>query len=114
MAIVKFQKITLKSVGSWIVSSLINVNSSISGEAFIHDAKLRNSLKDVIICTDSPYYDNIGYSDLSDFFYVLMKISLKGIIPEYFKTVVTPKKDEIAAIPSRFENDKDNWIWFNC
>jgi len=45
-----------------------------------------------IICTDPPYYDNIGYSDLADFFYVWLRRNLSKIYPMLFSTVLTPKK----------------------
>ena len=103
-----YGKITLETVGKWVTSSLKYVKHSIPGKAFLHDVKLKSDIKNVIISTDPPYYDNIGYSDLSDFFYVWLKLSLKEIIPDFFKTVLTPKNDEITAIPSRFGNDKEN------
>ena len=44
-----------------------------------------------MICTDPPYYDNIGYADLSDFFYVWLRRSLGAIYPDLFSTLLTPK-----------------------
>ena len=54
-----------------------------------------------IICTDPPYYDNIGYADLSDFFYVWLRRSLGDIYPELFNTLLTPKAEELIASPYR-------------
>lgn len=54
-----------------------------------------------IISTDPPYYDNIGYADLSDFFYVWMRKSLKPIFPELFATLAVPKVEELVANPYR-------------
>ncbi len=51
----------------------------------------------VVISTDPPYYDNIGYADLSDFFYVWLKPSLGSILPELFTTLATPKEEELVA-----------------
>ena len=51
----------------------------------------------VVISTDPPYYDNIGYSDLSDFFYVWLRRSLKGIHPRLLSTVLVPKEEELVA-----------------
>jgi putative DNA methylase len=59
-----------------------------------------------LICTDPPYYDNIGYADLSDFFYIWLRRSLRGIYPDLFSTVLTPKAQELVAIPYRFEGSK--------
>ena len=60
--------------------------------------------KKFIISTDPPYYDNIEYSDLSDFFYVWLRHSLKEIFPDLFTTLVTPKKDELVASPYRHKS----------
>jgi putative DNA methylase len=54
-----------------------------------------------IISTDPPYYDNIGYADLSDFFYVWQRKSLRSIYPELFATISVPKTDELVASPYR-------------
>src|SRR5690606_5973057 len=50
---------------------------------------------------DPPYYDNIGYSDLSDFFYVWLRGSLRGIYPGLFSTMLVPKSEELVANPYR-------------
>jgi putative DNA methylase len=54
-----------------------------------------------VVSTDPPYYDNIGYSDLSDFFYVWLRRSLRDIHPSLFETVLTPKADELVANSAR-------------
>lgn len=54
-----------------------------------------------MISTDPPYYDNIGYADLSDFFYVWMRQSLKEIYPALFSTMMVPKAEELIATPYR-------------
>jgi putative DNA methylase len=51
--------------------------------------------------TDPPYYDNIGYADLSDFFYVWLKHSLSDLWPELFRRLATPKSEELVATPYR-------------
>jgi putative DNA methylase len=58
-------------------------------------------ITDVIISTDPPYYDNIGYADLSDFFYVWLRRSLRAILPDFFRRVLTPKTEELVATPHR-------------
>jgi len=55
-----------------------------------------------IISSDPPYYDNIGYADLSDFFYVWLRRSLGLIYPEVFGTMLVPKSAELVATPYRF------------
>lgn len=54
-----------------------------------------------LISTDPPYYDNIGYSDLSDFFYVWLRRSLRSIHPDILSTMLVPKADELVANPFR-------------
>jgi putative DNA methylase len=61
----------------------------------------------VMIATDPPYYDNIGYADLSDFFYVWLRHSLVNIYQDLFSTLLAPKAQEIVASPYRFGGDKD-------
>jgi putative DNA methylase len=59
-----------------------------------------------LISTDPPYYDNIGYADLADFFYVWLRHSLHDVYPDLFKTMLVPKAQELVATPYRFEGDK--------
>ena len=54
-----------------------------------------------LVSTDPPYYDNIGYADLSDFFYVWLRRSLKRVFPELFATLAVPKAEELVATPYR-------------
>jgi putative DNA methylase len=56
-----------------------------------------------VISTDPPYYDNIGYSDLSDFFYVWLRKSLRDVHPDLLSTVLVPKADELVANPYRHD-----------
>ena len=66
------------------------------------DAAQTDGLSELLISTDPPYYDNIGYSDLSDFFYVWLRRSLKGVYPSTFGTMLAPKAEELIATPYRF------------
>jgi putative DNA methylase len=59
------------------------------------------------LCTDPPYYNNIGYADLSDFFYVWLRRSIGGIYPNLFRTLLTPKSQELVASPYRFNGDRE-------
>jgi len=54
-----------------------------------------------VVSTDPPYYDNIGYADLSDFFYVWLRRTLRPIYPDLFATVAVPKAEELVATPAR-------------
>ena len=60
-----------------------------------------------LISTDPPYYDNIGYADLSDFFYIWLRRSLNNIYPDLFSTMLVPKAQELVATPYRFGGNKD-------
>ena len=55
----------------------------------------------MVISTDPPYYDNISYADLSDFFYVWLRRSLGGIWPDLFRRLAAPKDRELVATPYR-------------
>lgn len=65
------------------------------------NAQTQEVSKDKVISTDPPYYDNIGYADLSDFFYVWLRRSLRSIYPTLFATMAVPKEDELVATPYR-------------
>ena len=54
-----------------------------------------------VVSTDPPYYDNIGYADLSDFFYVWLRRSLRSVFPDLFATLAVPKAEELVATPYR-------------
>lgn len=60
-------------------------------------------LRNIMISTDPPYYDNIGFADLSDYFYIWLRKNLQKIYPELFKTVLVPKIEELIATPYRHE-----------
>lgn len=70
-------------------------------ESIQADAQTDCGLQNIMISTDPPYYDNIGYADLSDFFYVWMRQSLKDTYPELFSTMLVPKAEELIATPYR-------------
>lgn len=62
----------------------------------------------IVIVTDPPYYKNIGYADLSDFFYVWLRTTLRDIYPDLFAGILTPKDEEIVAAP-RFEDSEQRF-----
>lgn len=64
------------------------------------------SCVDTAVSTDPPYYDNIGYADLSDFFYVWLRRSLADFYPDQTATLLTPKTPELVATPYRFGGSK--------
>jgi len=64
------------------------------------------------VITDPPYYDNINYAELSDFFYVWLKRTVGDLYPELFSTPMTPKSEEIVSNPIRHGNDKKAKVFF--
>jgi putative DNA methylase len=65
-----------------------------------------------VVSTDPPYYDNIGYADLSDFFYVWLRRSLRSVFPELFATLAVPKTEELVATPYRHGGKKQAETFF--
>jgi len=65
-------------------------------------------LRDVVVSTDPPYYDNIGYADLSDYFYIWLRCGLKDIYPDVFSTMMVPKADELVAMRHRFNGNAED------
>jgi putative DNA methylase len=85
----------------WTVEALEGVASASIGKAV--QANAMNGLIPIrpVVSTDPPYYDNIGYADLSDFFYVWLRKTLRPIYPGLFATLAVPKADELVATPYR-------------
>ena len=84
----------------------------IPGVAVQADAKTASPETERVISTDPPYYDNIGYADLSDFFYVWLRRSLKSTLPDLFATVAVPKIDELVATPHRHGSASEAEVFF--
>lgn len=94
------------AAGSYLVSlgSLAKVVDALpaGGEGLVEQADASSrDYSNLVVSTDPPYYDNIGYSDLSDFFYVWLRQSLQPIYPSLFSTVLVPKAEELVANPHR-------------
>lgn len=106
-----------KSSGSWEVllrnlmgcfnSGSFDFGRDKDGLAQQADAQTDCGLREIMISTDPPYYDNIGYADLSDFFYVWMRQSLKDTYPELFSTMLVPKTEELIATPYRHDGSTE-------
>lgn len=93
----------------WIEKSLnyLPSNYVVSGIVQQFEAQSDCGIRDVVVSTDPPYYDNIGYADLSDFFYIWMRQSLKSVYPDVFRTMLAPKTEELIATPYRFAGNMD-------
>ena len=78
-------------------------------EGFTRQLDAASAFSDVeapLISTDPPYYDNIGYADLSDFFYIWLRRNLGKIYPNLFGRILVPKVEELVAARYRFSGDK--------
>ena len=71
------------------------------GTAVQQDAQSQTISGGKVISTDPPYYDNISYADLYDFFYVWLRKSLRPLFPDLFSTIAVPKTEELVATPYR-------------
>jgi putative DNA methylase len=87
--IVKVIQTSLPAIGSGVVSQLD------AQQQLVSDGK--------VISTDPPYYDNVPYADLSDFFYVWLRRSLRPLFPDLFSTVAVPKTEELVAFAYRHD-----------
>ena len=90
----------------WVEKSVREMPAGIMGQAIQHSASVHNDLRQLMVSTDPPYYDNIGYADLSDFFYIWLRRSLKNIYLENFSTMLVPKAEELVATPHRFDGSR--------
>lgn len=84
----------------WVAEAVENVPAHPHSDAIQADAMTRD-YTNVVISTDPPYYDNIGYSDLSDYFYVWLRPMLRDVLPSVTVTMLTPKAQELVANPYR-------------
>lgn len=88
----------------WVVKALSELPANGTGSVQQADARFASLPTASCLSTDPPYYDNIGYADLSDYFYVWLKQSVGDIYPEVFSTIAVPKSDELVAMPHRHKN----------
>ena len=87
---------------AWIASVIEALVPRAGADAIQADAATRN-YSGMVLSTDPPYYDNIGYSDLSDFFYVWLRRSLRTVHPDLLATMLVPKAEELVANPNRHD-----------
>ena len=87
----------------WIPEALRFLPLEVSGHgtAAQENAVSHTGLESSIVSTDPPYYDNIAYADLSDFFYVWLRRALRSVFPDLFATMAVPKMEELVASPYR-------------
>ena len=102
-----------ESVGSWATCSdyVADCIQSIKGSSCGHPRQIDaaagvDSLEGILVSTDPPYYDNISYAALSDFFYVWLRHTIGNLHQDLFSTVLVPKAEELTAAPERFQGDR--------
>jgi putative DNA methylase len=88
------------SLGS-MARVLDELPAGLSGISSQIDAQTQFASSSSVVSTDPPYYDNVGYADLSDFFYVWLRRSLRPMYPDLFATLAVPKAEELVATPDR-------------
>jgi putative DNA methylase len=97
----------------WVAEAIESIfwdfgNASHSFTRATQEDAASSQLRDIrVISTDPPYYDNIGYADLSDFFYVWLRRMLREVYPETFGTMLVPKAPELVATPFRFDGSRE-------
>ena len=97
----------------WIERVIKTTLSALSdGEAFQIDARIQSESQYRVVSTDPPYYDNIGYADLSDFFYVWLRPSMRAVFPDLFATLAVPKSEELVATTTRHESQEKAEAFF--
>jgi putative DNA methylase len=89
------------SAFEWIEPAVKGLTGSTYGSSVMADAQTQGISAMKVVSTDPPYYDNIGYADLSDFFYVWLRRSLRASLPDIFSTLAVPKSEELVATPYR-------------
>ncbi len=94
-----WKKAVKYSADNLLATASLNVGNA--GFVYQQDAMRQALSNKKVVSTDPPYYDNIGYADLSDFFYVWLRRSLKSVFPELFATLAVPKAEELVATPYR-------------
>lgn len=91
----------------WVTKCILEFpRSKVHGYVRQFDATQDNGLRSIMVSTDPPYYDNIPYAYIADFFYIWLRKSLKYTFPALFNTLLTPKVDELTAIRYRFEGGR--------
>ena len=99
----------------WTAESMEGVGSASGGQlgvSYQADATTQEISENKCVSTDPPYYDNISYADLSDFFYVWLRHSIGRYFPDIFSTLAVPKVEELVADGHRHQNRKCAEVFF--
>ena len=106
-----------RSTGNWMahiewIAKVVERISANVNPGYVHQADASTTIyadEGPIIVTDPPYYDNIGYADLSDYFYVWLRPLLRDIYPDLFSGILSPKEEEMVATRFRFANHREHF-----
>ena len=96
----------------WIEPAVRQLAGKAAGHSIAANASIQSISESKVVSTDPPYYDNIGYADLSDFFYVWLRHSLRPVFPDLFATMAVPKAEELVATPYRHGSKEKAEIFF--
>lgn len=86
-----------RAISDCLDASYARFSSSVT----LRDAQTNTYERGTAFSTDPPYYDNVGFADLSDFFYVWLRRTLSEVHPDLFRLVLVPKNEELVATPNR-------------
>ncbi len=109
MEVSPLQKMSGNWIGGieWVSEVFANLECSLfPGCSSQADASQQALSRDRVVSTDPPYYDNVPYADLSDFFYVWLRRSLRPVFPDLFATLAVPKAEELVAFAYRHDGGK--------
>ncbi|MCK5940854.1 MAG: DUF1156 domain-containing protein, partial [Planctomycetes bacterium] len=102
------------STGNWLgavdwVAKVLetSIPSRVKGIALQQDAQTQGESVNRVVSTDPPYYDNVGYAELSDFFYVWLRQTLSGFYPDLLATIAVPKASELIVAYHRHDRKED-------
>lgn len=93
---------------SYVAMGIDYLTGTAPGHAIQANAASNGIVSGKVVSTDPPYYDNIPYADLSDFFYVWLRRTLRDVFPDVFSTIAVPKAEELVALAYRHANGKES------
>lgn len=97
----------------WVAKVLIELPGAGAGVAYQQDAASSpHPINSTVVSTDPPYYDNVPYSNISDFFYVWLRRSIASIYPAMFSTIVVPRINELVANQFRHNGKEKAFTFF--
>ena len=96
----------------WVSKAVTSVPATREGSASQADAAVQEVSEGKVVSTDPPYFDNVPYADLSDFFYAWLRRSLKPVYPDIFATLAVPKAEELVAFAYRHDDKETAGVFF--